>query len=333
VLAHALRDIGQRDLPRSGSPPEDAIVSVNGTRGDFVVAGATGFVGRRLTRRLLRDGARVRCLVRDRDRARALLGDGAELIEVDLERPAAELAEAMRGALHGFFLVHLMSGGAGYAERERAIAGNFGAAASLAGVPRLSYLGGLGGRSPHLASRQATAEELARGGPPLTYFRAAMIVGPGSESYELLNSIIDRLPVAPSPSWLDNRTQPIGIRDVVAYLAGSPWVPAASGREVQIGGPDVLSHREVIEALALERGVSRPRWLPVADRVASPGVMAAGAATVTRGDRAVAAELALGLAEDTVVTDPTGAELFAVRPEPLSVVFQRCLDEEQRNRG
>jgi uncharacterized protein YbjT (DUF2867 family) len=308
-------------------------MNVNGSSGDFVVAGATGFVGRRLTRALLRDGSRVRCLVRNASRARSILGEEPELIEIDLDGRPAELAEAMRGALHGYFLVHLMSGGTGYAERERSIARGFGSAASLAGVPRLSYLGGLGGRSPHLSSRRATAEALARNGPPLTYFRAAMVVGPGSESYELLNSIIDRLPVAPSPSWLDNRTQPIGIRDVVAYLVASAWTPAASGREVQIGGPQVLSHREVIEALARERGVSPPRWLPLGDRIANPGVMAAGAATVTRGNPAVAAELTFGLGEDTVVEDRSGAELFAIRPEPMSTVFQRCLDEEQRTRA
>src|SRR6187402_397956 len=101
--------------------------------------------------------------------------------------------------------------------------------ASAPGVGRISYLGGLGGNSPHLTSRRKTAEALAEHGPPLTHFRAAMIVGPGSESYELLRSIVELLPLAPAPAWLDNCTQPIGVRDVISYLAASPLTPAAAG--------------------------------------------------------------------------------------------------------
>ena len=157
-----------------------------------------------------------------------------------------------------------------------------------------------------------------------------MIVGPGSESYELLRSIVDRLPVAPSPKWLDNRTQPLGSRDLVAYLRDSPLVAEAAGRTVEIGGPDVLSHREVIVELARQMGVHGPRWLPITERIARPQVMAAGAATLTYGDPVVAAELALGLQEETIVNDPSGARLFDVRPERIATVFQRCLDEEER---
>ena len=164
----------------------------------------------------------------------------------------------------------------------------------------------------------------------MTYFRAAMIVGPGSESYELLRSIVELLPVAPAPSWLDNRTQPMGVRDVISYLAAAPRTPDASGLEVQIGGPDVLSHREVIEVLADQMGRRGPRWFPAPNRIAKPEVMAAGAASMTRGDPGVASELALGLQEDTIVTDPEPAKLFDVRPENLATVFQRCLDEAER---
>jgi uncharacterized protein YbjT (DUF2867 family) len=304
-------------------------VSGNGRAPALAVAGATGFVGRRLVPALLRRGHPVRCLVRDAQQAARVLPGDAELIEADLERPDG-LAAKLEGTVHAHFLVHLMDQGPDYAERERTVALNFARAALTAGVKRVSYLGGLGERSPHLASRQATAQELADCGPPLTHFRAAMIVGPGSESYELLRAIVDRLPVAPSPKWLDNHTQPLGSRDLVAYLRDSPLVPEAAGRSVEIGGPDVLSHREVIEELAHQMGVRGPRWLPVGERIARPQVMAAGAATLTYGDPAVAAELALGLQEKTIVTDPSGAELFDVRPERLGTVFQRCLHEEER---
>jgi uncharacterized protein YbjT (DUF2867 family) len=296
----------------------------------IAIAGATGFIGRRLVARLATDGAKIRALTRDPGSAAEVLPAGTEIAQADVETGDG-LAEALEGCAHAFFLVHLMSGkNAGYGGRERASAESFAAAANRAGVGRVTYLGGLGGQSPHLTSRRRTAEALAAQGPPLTHFRAAMIVGPGSASYELLRSIVDRLPVAPAPAWLENRTQPIGSRDVISYLAASPSVPAAAGREIQIGGPDVLSHREVIDELARQMGHSGPRWLPVPNRIAKPGVMAAGAATVTKGDPAVAAELALGLQEDTIVTDPEGAKLFDVRPEPLATVFQRCLDEAER---
>jgi uncharacterized protein YbjT (DUF2867 family) len=294
------------------------------------IAGATGFVGSRLLAALVADGTAVRAIARDGDRARRDLDPGAEIIEASLDS-VAELSAALDGCRHAFFLVHLMSGeNRDYPERERNSARRFAEAASSAGVERVSYLGGLGSRSPHLASRAGTAAALAEAGPPLTYFRAAMIVGPGSESYELLRSIVDRLLIAPAPPWLDNRTQPIGIRDVIGYLRRSPETPAAAGREIQVGGPDVLTHREVIDELAGQLGVGGPRWLPVTNRIASPGVMAAGAATVTRGDPAIAAELALGLQEETIVTDRLGAALFDVRPDPIGTVFQRCLAEEER---
>jgi uncharacterized protein YbjT (DUF2867 family) len=295
------------------------------------VAGATGFIGRRLVAKLRSRDEDVRALVRDADRAREALAAGTELREADLETSdASDLTAALEGCTHAYFLVHLMSGeNEGYAERERQSAERFADAARRAGVGRISYLGGLGSDSPHLASRQGTAEALAGQGPPLTYFRAALIVGPGSASYELLRSIVERLPVAPAPGWLDNRTQPIGVRDVIAYLAAAPGIPETAGREIQIGGPEALSHREVISELARQMGRSGPRWLPVSNRLANPGAMAAGAATVTKGDPAVAAELALGLQEDTVVTDEGGAKLFPVRPEPLGRVFQRCLEEAE----
>jgi len=297
--------------------------------GRLAIAGATGFVGSHLHAALLADGADVVAIARDAARAERLLA-GGEVAEASIDSEA-ELESALAGCSHAYFLVHLMAGeNEGYAERERVAAEHFGRAATRAGVERVSYLGGLGGHSPHLASRAGAADALAGTGPPLTYFRAAMIVGPGSASYELLRSIVSRLPVAPAPAWLDNRTQPIGIRDMTAYLRRSPETAGAAGREVQLGGPDVLTHREVIDLLAEQMGVGGPRWLPVTNRIAKAEVMAAGAATVTRGDPSVAAELALGLQEETVVTDPSGAALFDVRPEPIGTVFQRCLTEEER---
>ena len=151
----------------------------------ILVAGATGIIGRRLAPALARDGHRVRCLVRDPARAANLAAAGCELAVADLAAPGAELGDALEGVEVAYWLVHMMSE-RGYAEGERAAAGAFARAASAAGVDRLVYLGGLGDdpeASPHLRSRHATAEALAAEGPPLTYFRAAMVIGAGSESF------------------------------------------------------------------------------------------------------------------------------------------------------
>jgi len=297
----------------------------------YLVAGATGVIGRRLVKSLLADGVDVRALARDPVRAREILGRRVEVFEADLAGDP-DLTAAMEGVDVAYFLVHMLGSGPDYAAREEVAAARFAAAASEAGVGRLIYLGGLGpdvGGSPHLDSRHRTADALRELGPPLTYFRAAMIIGPQSESYELLRSIAGKLPALPEPEWLRSRTQPIGIRDVVAYLREAPLVPEAAGREIQIGGPDVMQHLDVIARFSHETGHRAALRVPLPDLIASPGVVAAGAASVTSGSPAVAAELSLGLRDDTSVDDPSGARLFDIRPEPLNVAIQRALAEEE----
>lgn len=301
----------------------------------YLIAGATGVIGRRLARVLIADGAEVRALVRDLGRAAELLPPEVELHRADLlEDP--DLAKAMKGIDVAYFLVHMMDSGNGYADAEQRAAECFAKAAKRARVGRSVYLGGLGadrGGSPHLDSRHRTATTLRKHGPPLTYFRAAMIIGPGSESYELLRSIAGRVPALPEPAWLDSMTQPIGIRDVVAYLRAAPGVPDSTGREIQIGGPDVMPHLDVIAQFSRETG-RRPAWrIRLPGGIASPGAVAAGAASVTSGTPRVAAELALGLDGDTSVEDDSGAALFGVRPEPLNVAIHRALEEEEGGRG
>ena len=295
-----------------------------------LIAGATGFVGRRLGPALLEDGLEVRCMVRDADStvARELAGAGCELLETDLDAGVDEAAFA--GVDVAYFLVHMMGRVPGYAHREREVANAFGAAALDAGAGQMVYLGGLGEEpdSPHLRSRHEVAEALRAAGPPLTYFRAAMIVGAGSESYVLLRDIVERLPALPDAAWMRTRTQPIGIRDVIGYLRRAPSVSEARDREVQIGGPEVLSPLAVIDLMAKALGRRPPLKLAVPG--ATPGAVAAGAGVVTSGDGAIAAELALGLSTDTVVSDPSGAALFGLRPERLEVALQRAIEEDER---
>lgn len=295
----------------------------------ILVTGATGFIGGLLVRRLLEDGYEVRCLVRDPEAptARELEADGCELAVADLTRPAG-LEAALDGIDVAYFLVHMIGGGEDYPAIERAAAERFARAAKTAGVGRIIYLGGLGATtiSKHLAARHDVAEALRADGPPLTYFRAAMVIGPGSESYELLRAIVERLPVLPAPTWLSTQTQPIGAGDVVKYLREALDVPESAGREIQIGGPQVLTHLDLVKEMSSALGRRAPRQFAVSDQLVRPATVAAGAAAVTPGDPRVAAELSLGLTTPTIVDDPTGAQLFHTRPRRLDAVLADAVD-------
>jgi uncharacterized protein YbjT (DUF2867 family) len=243
-------------------------------------------------------------------------------------------AHSLEGAFDdvevAYYLVHAMAGGAGFHDRERDGALNFARAARAAGVKRVVYLGGLGDgdTSAHLRSRQETALTLRRDGPPLTYFRAAMVVGAGSESYRTLRYLVKRLPVMVAPSWLRTPTQPIAIDDVVAYLRQAPEVSESIGREVQIGGPDVLAYGGMLDEMARAMGI-RPRpKLPVP--LITPWLSALWLGLVTPVDTNVARPLIEGLRTATVVTDPTGAALFTIRPMPFAEALRIALEEERR---
>jgi uncharacterized protein YbjT (DUF2867 family) len=299
-----------------------------------LVAGATGFVGRRLVPALLDDEFTVRCVVRDRAGARELRDLGCELIEDDLAVPGG-LERAFKAVDVAYFLVHMMGRMPDYAEREHTAAGEFASLAREAGVGRLIYLGGLGeeeAESEHLESRRETARVLEAEGPPLTYFRAAMIIGPGSESYELLRGIVGKLLALPAPTWLETESQPIGVRDVVNYLRQAPLVEESEGREIQIGGPQVLSHLQVVDEMARQLGRTPPRKLKMSEDIATPEAIAAAAAAVTPGNPEVAAAISMGLPERTVVTDPSGAALFEIEPEQLSVAIHRAIEEDEEER-
>jgi uncharacterized protein YbjT (DUF2867 family) len=276
---------------------------------------------------LLAEGVEVRCLVRDPARASHLQRPGCEVVRGDIT-DAASLGGLGEGIDVAYFLVHAMAGGAGFAERERDGALNFARMAAREGIARVVYLGGLGDESvsKHLQSRHETALTLAAEGPPLTYFRAAMVVGAGSESYNTLRHLVKRLPVMIAPSWLRTATQPIAVDDVIEYLRRAPDVPESRGREVQIGGPDVLSYGAMLDRMALAMGL-RPRpKLPVP--FITPWLSALWLGLVTPVDTNVARPLVEGLSTATIVTDPSGAEPFAITPLSFDEALRRALQEE-----
>jgi uncharacterized protein YbjT (DUF2867 family) len=296
-----------------------------------LVTGASGYIGGRLVPRLTEAGFEVRCLVRDAGRAARLRSAGHELIEGDALDPSS-LRGAGRGVDVAYYLIHSMGRGgtaADFAERDRRAARNFATLASEEGIGRVVYLGGLGddAGSPHLRSRHEAATILASTGPPLTYFRAAMVVGAGSESFRTLRHLVARLPVMIAPAWLRTPTQPIGIDDVLGYLTDAPRIDATAAREVQIGGPDVLSYGEMVGEMADALGKRRPPMLPVP--LLTPRLSSLWIGLVTPVDAGVARPLVEGLSTKTVITDPGAARAFDLDPAPFRETLERALAEER----
>lgn len=286
------------------------------------VTGATGYIGGRLVPRLLAAGYRVRCLVRspkklaDRPWAR---DPRVEIVGGELADEAVTAA-AMRGCGAAYFLVHsMLAVGRSYADADRGIARIFAAAAATAGLSRIVYLGGLGetgaGLSEHLSSRREVEHELAAGPVPVTVLRAAMILGAGSASFEILRYLVERLPVMVTPRWVRTRCQPIGVGDVLHYLVACLEAPATIGRTLDIGGPEVLTYAEIIQCTAAALGLRR-RWI-VPVPVLTPRLSSWWIHLVTPIHARIARPLAEGLRNEVVCRDERVRTLLPHAPQPI----------------
>jgi uncharacterized protein YbjT (DUF2867 family) len=292
-----------------------------------LVTGATGYIGGRLVPQLLAAGYRVRCLVRDAKRLQGRpWSDQVEVIEGDALKPET-LAPAMEGVWAAYYFIHSLTDTKEYRERDKIVARDFGRAAKEAGIERLIYLGGLGDPeaelSVHLRSRQETGAALAEAGVPVTEFRAAVVVGAGSLSFEMVRYLAERLPVMICPRWVYTRIQPIAIRDVLRYLVGALEVPDSAGRVIEIGGADVLTYGDMMKGYAQVRGLRR-LLIPVP--VLTPRLSAHWVHWVTPVPSGIVYPLIEGLRNEVVVRDDGARILFPdIEPIGYEMAVQQAL--------
>lgn len=305
-------------LDADGRPAPDAPL--------VAVTGVTGYVGGRLVPELLAAGYRVRALARnpDRLRGRSWYGD-VEVAQAD----AGELEEiraALRGVRIAYYLIHALGTGPTFEARDRRTALTFAQAAREAGVERIVYLGGLYPEgeelSPHLASRTEVGEILLASGVPTTVLRAAVILGSGSASFEMMRYLTERLPAMTVPRWVENRIQPIAIRDVLRYLVGSAAMPPDVSRGFDIGGPDVLTYREMMQRYAQAAGL--PRRIIVGVGVLTPRLSSLWVSLVTPVPSGLARPLVESLVHEVVCDEHDIAEHVPDPPGGL-IGFDRAV--------
>jgi uncharacterized protein YbjT (DUF2867 family) len=296
----------------------------------ILIVGASGYIGGRLATLLRARGEDVVLTSRDVRPLAARFPD-VRVVAADL-LDASTLPPALEGVDVAYYLAHSMGAGErGFAERDRMAAGNFARAAAAAGVRRIVYLGGLGDDeaelSHHLASRHETGAELAAHGVPVTELRAAVIIGSGSASFEILRHLTERLPVMVTPRWVGTRCQPIGVRDVLDYLVGVLDHPEVTG-VVEIGGPDVLSYGDMMRTYARLRGLRR-LMIPVP--VLTPRLSSYWVSLVSPVPAGIARPLIEGLRNEVVVRDPGPAAAFGIRPIPYAEALERAIDRTDRH--
>jgi uncharacterized protein YbjT (DUF2867 family) len=276
-----------------------------------LVTGVTGYVGGRLVPRLLAAGYRVRCMVRDPSRLEGRRWRSQVDVVAGDVLDRASLPPAMVGVDLAFYLVHSMSSGHAFLARDLEGGRNFAESFRDAGGKRIIYLGGLGDSSselsPHLRSRQQTGDALREAGVPVTEFRAAVIVGSGSLSFEIVRYITERVPVLICPTWVFTRIQPISTRNVLEYLVASLETPASTGRIIEIGGSEVVTYAEMMLGYARARGLHR-RVVPVP--FLTPGLSSGWVHLVTPVPRAIAQPLIEGLRNEVVLHNHEALTLF-----------------------
>lgn len=302
----------------------------------ILVTGATGYVGGRLVPALLAAGHRVRAVARSLDKlaCRPFAGHpNLELAQADI-RDHAAMRRAADGCRAAYYLVHSMHSAKGdFAAADREAAATMAAVADDAGLERIIYLGGLGSQddtlSHHLQSRHETARVLAAGPVPVTHLRAAMIIGSGSASFEIMRYLVDRLPFMITPRWVRNRCQPIAVSDVLGYLVGCLAEPRTAGLTLDIGGPDVLSYGDIFAIYAQEAGLPRRLILPVP--LLTPRLSTYWLQLVTPLPRSLIVPLVEGLRNEVVCHDRRILDLVPRQCLTIRQAVRLALDKIRQN--
>jgi uncharacterized protein YbjT (DUF2867 family) len=307
------------NLPDTPAPPPTVLVT-----------GATGYIGGRLVPVLEAAGVRLRCLARHPAALASRVRPPTEVVAGDLF-DVASIDRALAGIDVAYYLVHSMGAHGDYSENDRAAARNFGQAARRAGVRRIVYLGGLaasdGVLSKHLQSRIETGEVLRHSGVPVVEFRASVVIGSGSLSFELVRSLVERLPFMICPRWVSTVAQPIGIDDLLLYLAAALRLPHVGSRTFEIGGADRASYGDLMREYAQQRGLRR---VMMSVPLLTPRLSSLWLGLVTPLYARVGRELIDGLKTQSVVATPDALSTFPIQPVGLREAIARAIRYEDR---
>jgi uncharacterized protein YbjT (DUF2867 family) len=294
-----------------------------------LVAGASGYIGGGLIPLLLRRGIGVRALSRNPDRLQHLTGQGVDVVQADV-MDRASLRAAFDGVQAAYYLVHSMGGPGGnaFAEYDRYAAENFAHAAR--DVDQVIYLGGLGDPqdelSPHLRSRYEVGQVLLGGAAPATVLRAGMVIGRDSASFVMLRSLVQRLPVMVCPRWVETRTQPIAVRDVLNYLVAALGQAEALQSSFEIGGEEVMTYREMMDRMGTILG---KRHVIFKVPVLTPTLSAYWVDFVTPVPASVAHALIEGLRNEVVVRDDSARRVLPIPLTPFEEAVRSAMAREQ----
>ena len=294
----------------------------------ILLTGATGYVGGRLLHALENHGYHVRCLARRPQALRGRAGVNTEVVLGDCFTP--ETLDAASAGVHtAYYLVHSMGTAGSFEEKDRQAAINFAKAAHQGKVQRIIYLGGLGegALSAHLRSRQEVGEALNTTGVEVIEFRASIVIGSGSLSFEIIRALVERLPVMICPAWVSVAAQPIGIEDLVSYLVEALDLPEQGRRVIEIGGADQVSYEDIMREYARQRNLRR---FMISVPVLTPRLSSLWLGLVTPVYARIGRKLIDSIGNPTVVRDPSALQLFSVRPKGVREMIARAIVNEDR---
>ena len=294
----------------------------------ILLTGATGYVGGRLLQALENDAYRVRCIARRPQVLRGRTGTHTEVVFGDCFKPES-LSAALAGVHTAYYLVHSMGSSESFEAKDRQAASNFAEAAREANVQRVIYLGGLGegALSLHLRSRQEVGKALAGTGLEVIEFRASIVIGSGSLSFEIIRALVERLPVMICPAWVSMAAQPIGIEDLIDYLVEALDLPKGVPSVIEIGGADRVSYEDIMREYARQRNLRR---LMISVPVLTPRLSSLWLGLVTPVYARIGRKLVDSIRNPTVVRDPIALTLFKIRPQGIRQIIARAIVNEDR---